>query len=172
MRNKLEIFPNEIFVNIFCYLSWNEMLISFWSLNKRIDSLIYSIFTINNKNGIVLNKSGLCYKTFSSILLPIIFNSSSLSSSIKCFHFDGINSISLDLIYENIFYKDNKSILCFPNLKSLNINQCFLSQSLTQILCSLIKTQLNELIISFHEDIYKTFDYTRGLSAFASHQGN
>ncbi|CAF3961986.1 unnamed protein product [Rotaria sp. Silwood1] len=169
MINKLEIFPNEIFLNIFSYLFWDELLISFWSLNKRINSLICSIFRVN---GILLNKPGLSYKNFSKILLRIIFNSSSLLSSIKCIHVDGMNSISLDLIYEKIFCNDNKPTLCFPNLKSLYISQCLLSEPLTHILCSLIQYQLNELTISFHEDIYEIFDYGRGLSAIASDQGN
>ncbi|CAF3660703.1 unnamed protein product [Rotaria sp. Silwood1] len=167
MINKLEIFPNEIFLNIFSYLFWDELLISFWSLNKRINSLICSIFRVN---GILLNKPGLSYKNFSKILLRIIFNSSSLLSSIKCIHVDGMNSISLDLIYEKIFCNDNKPTLCFPNLKSLYISQCLLSEPLTHILCSLIQYQLNELTISFHEDIYEIFDYGRGLSAIASDQ--
>ncbi|CAF5180531.1 unnamed protein product, partial [Rotaria sp. Silwood1] len=56
MTNKLEILPSEIFLNIFLYFSWDEVLISFWSLNKRINNLICSIFLSNNKNGIIFNK--------------------------------------------------------------------------------------------------------------------
>ncbi|CAF4710180.1 unnamed protein product, partial [Rotaria sp. Silwood2] len=74
MISKLEIFPNEILLNVFSYLSWDEILISLWSLNKRFNSLIYSIFS-NNENGIIFNKPDLSYQTFSSILLPLIFNS-------------------------------------------------------------------------------------------------
>ncbi|CAF4496148.1 unnamed protein product, partial [Rotaria sp. Silwood2] len=85
MRNKLEILPNELFLNLFSYFSWDEVLISFWSLNKRINNLICSIFEIN-KNGIIFNKPALSYKKFSKILLPLIFNSLSLSSSIQYIH--------------------------------------------------------------------------------------
>ncbi|CAF4762701.1 unnamed protein product, partial [Rotaria sp. Silwood2] len=35
MISKLETLPNEILLNIFCYLSWDKMLISLWSLNRR-----------------------------------------------------------------------------------------------------------------------------------------
>ncbi|CAF1437661.1 unnamed protein product [Rotaria sordida] len=125
MTNKLEILPSEIFLNIFLYFSWDEVLISFWSLNKRINSIICSIFEIN-KNGIIFNKPGLSYKKFSKILLPLIFNSLSLCSSIKYIHIDGINSIYFHLIYQDIFSHNNKLIYRFPNLKSLYITRCLL----------------------------------------------
>ncbi|CAF2791573.1 unnamed protein product [Rotaria sp. Silwood2] len=90
MISNLEMFPNEILLNVFCYLSWDEILIYLGSLNKRFNSLIYSIFS-NNENRIIFNKPDLSYQTFSSILLPLILNSSSfLSSKIKYIHFDGI----------------------------------------------------------------------------------
>ncbi|CAF4007600.1 unnamed protein product [Rotaria sp. Silwood1] len=104
MTNKLEILPSEIFLNIFLYFSWDEVLISFWSLNKRINNLICSIFLSNNKNGIIFNKPGSSYKKFSKILLPLIFNALSLCSSIKYIHLDGINSICFNLIYQDIFF--------------------------------------------------------------------
>lgn len=125
MQSKLEILPDELFLNIFRYFSWDEMLISLWSLNKRINSLIYSIFSIN-KNGIIFNKSGLSYQKFSSILLPLILNSSpSLSANIKYIHFDGINSNSYDIIQQCLFSNNDKQKICFPNLKSLYITKCF-----------------------------------------------
>ncbi|CAF1469427.1 unnamed protein product [Rotaria sp. Silwood1] len=171
MRNKLEILPNELFLNIFSYFSWDEVLISFWSLNKRINNLILSIFEIN-KNGIIFNKPGLSYKKFSKILLPLIFNSLSLSSSIKYIHFDGLNSIYLNLIYQDIFFHNDKSICCFPNLKSLYISRCLLSQSLIQTLSFLIQYQLNQLTLTFDEDIYETFGYRRKFFSILSNQGN
>ncbi|CAF4508032.1 unnamed protein product [Rotaria sp. Silwood2] len=90
MISNLEMFPNEILLNVFCYLSWDEILIYLGSLNKRFNSLIYSIFS-NNENRIIFNKPDLSYQTFSSILLPLILNSSSFfSSKAKYIHFDGI----------------------------------------------------------------------------------
>ncbi|CAF4882456.1 unnamed protein product, partial [Rotaria sp. Silwood2] len=130
MISKLEIFPNEILLNVFCFLSWDEILICLWSLNKRFNSLIYSIFS-NNKNGIIFNKSNLSYKTFSSILLPLIFNSSSyLSSNIKYIHFDGSKSVPFDFIYQCLFCNNDQQEMSFPNLKSLYITRCFLTPSL------------------------------------------
>ncbi|CAF1565970.1 unnamed protein product, partial [Rotaria sordida] len=158
MISKLEIFPNEIFINIFSYLSWDELLISLWSLNKRINSLICFIFSMK-KNGIVLNDLSLTYKKFSKILLPLILNSSSLSSNIKHIYVNGINSISFDFIYQKIFYDDNnnnnnKQKIPFPNLKSLYTTQCLLSEPLIQTLSFLIQYQLNQLTLSFHKEAY------------------
>ncbi|CAF2557937.1 unnamed protein product [Rotaria sp. Silwood2] len=151
MISKLETLPNEILLNIFCYLSWDKMLISLWSLNRRINLIIYSIFSID-KNGIILNQSGLSYKKFSLILFPLICNSS-LSSFIKYIHFDGTNSNSPDLIHECLFYNNDKQILCFPNLKSLKITQCLLSQSLIQTLSLLIQLKLDQLALTLDEDM-------------------
>ncbi|CAF1084961.1 unnamed protein product [Rotaria sordida] len=94
MINKFETLPNEILLNIFCYLLWDKILISFWSLNTRINSLIYSIFPID-KYEISFNQLGLSYKKFSLIVLLLICNFSSFSSLIKYIHFDGTNSNSL-----------------------------------------------------------------------------
>ncbi|CAF1209814.1 unnamed protein product [Rotaria magnacalcarata] len=171
MTNKLEILPNEIFLNIFLYFSWDEVLISFWSLNKRISNLICSIFE-KNKNGIIFNKPGLSYKKNCKILLPLIFNSLSLCSSIKYIHFDGINSICFNLIYQDIFSHNDKSILCFPNLKLLYITRCLLSQSLIQTLSFLIQYQLNELTLTFDEVFYETFSSGYDLSSSRSDHGN
>ncbi|CAF0968302.1 unnamed protein product [Rotaria sp. Silwood1] len=171
MISKLEILPNETLLNVFFYLSWDEILISFWSLNKRINSLICSMFSISNKKGIILNKPGLSYKKFSKTL-SLILNASSLLSSIKSIHFDGINSFSFDSIYENIFYHDNKPIVCFPNLKSLYISQCLLSQPLIQLLCFLIQLKLEHLTLTFHEGNYTTSDYRKEAPSNSSDQGN
>ncbi|CAF2939921.1 unnamed protein product [Rotaria sp. Silwood2] len=171
MINKLEILPNEIFINIFSYLSWDEMLISLWSLNKRINSIICSIFSMN-KNGIIFNKPGLSYKTFSCILLPLILNSSPLYSNIKYIYFDGIKSISFDFIYQEIFSFNDKQRICFPNLKSLYITQCLLSQSLIETLSLLIQYQLNQLTLTFNKDVYKIFEYGRERSSATADQSN
>ncbi|CAF0978547.1 unnamed protein product [Rotaria sordida] len=159
MVNKLEILPNEIFLHIFSYLSWDDILISLWSINERINSLICSIFSMN-KYGIIFNKPGLSYKKCSSILFPLIFNSSSLCSNIKSMYFDGIYSIPFDFIYEKFFYHNDKQRIYFPNLKSLYITKCLLSQPILQILSTLIKYQLNELLLTFHGDINEIFDHT------------
>ncbi|CAF1052367.1 unnamed protein product [Adineta steineri] len=117
MINKLEILLNEIFLKIFFYLSWDEILISLWSINERVNSIICSIFQIN-KIGIVLNKTDLSHKKFSKILLPLMFNSLSLYSNIKYIYFNEINSVSFDFTYQEIYFR---------NLKSINITKCLLS---------------------------------------------
>ncbi|CAF3943566.1 unnamed protein product [Rotaria sp. Silwood1] len=102
MISKFERIPNEILLNIFGYLSWDKILISFWSLNRRMNSLIYSIFSID-KYKFSFNQQDLSYKKFSLFLLPLICNSSYLSSLFKYIHFDGINSNSYNVIDEFLF---------------------------------------------------------------------
>ncbi len=170
MISKLEIIPNEIFLNIFSYLSWDEILISLWPLNNRINSLICSIFSINK---FIFNKSTLSYEKFSTIILPLILNCSDLLSSIKSIHFDEINSLFFDLFYENIYNDNNiKPIVYFPNLKSVSINQCLLSQSLVQTIYLFIQLKLDQLTLSFHEDIYQTFINKQESPSIPSDKGN
>ncbi|CAF1435501.1 unnamed protein product, partial [Rotaria sordida] len=156
MISTFETLPNEILLNIFCYLSWDKILISLWSLNRRINSIIYSIFSID-KNGLIFNQPDLSYKKFSSILQPLILNSSYLSSSIKYIHFDGTYSNSYNVINQCLYYNNDKQILCFPNLKSLKITRCLLSRSLIQTLSLLIQYQLEQFTLTFDEDIVKLF---------------
>ncbi|CAF4749566.1 unnamed protein product, partial [Rotaria sp. Silwood2] len=82
MITRLEILPNEILICILSHLFWDEMLISFWSLNKRLDFLICSTLETNN-NSIIINRPGLSYDKFSRILFPLFSKSSSLISSIR-----------------------------------------------------------------------------------------
>ncbi|CAF0931274.1 unnamed protein product [Rotaria sp. Silwood1] len=95
-------------------------------------------------------------------------NQSYLCSNIKYIHFDGINSISFDFIYHEIFYHNDKQRVCFPNLKSLNITQCLLSEPLIDTLSLLIQDQLDQLTLTFHQYIYITFDSQLELSLFLS----
>ncbi|CAF3668002.1 unnamed protein product [Rotaria socialis] len=111
MISKLETLPDEILLGIFSYLSWDKILISLWSINRRINYVIYSVFSME-KSGLVFNQSDLSYKNFSSILLPLILNSSYLSSLIKYIHFDGTYSNSYNIINKCLY---NQQILCFPN---------------------------------------------------------
>ncbi|CAF2800862.1 unnamed protein product [Rotaria sp. Silwood2] len=95
MISTFESLPNEILFIIFCNMSWSDLLRCFWSLNKRLDILICSVFSrINNKqnSGLVFIEPGLSFKKCHSTLLPLICQSS-LSSSIRRIHFDGTNSI-------------------------------------------------------------------------------
>ncbi|CAF4733864.1 unnamed protein product, partial [Rotaria sp. Silwood2] len=115
----------------------------------------------------------LSYQTFSSILLPLIFNSSSyLSSNIKYIHFDGSKSIPFDFIYQCLFSNNDQQQMSFPNLKSLYITRCFLTQPTIQTLSVLIQYQLNQLTFTFHEDMFEGADYTRDLSLPIFDTGN
>ncbi|CAF4602510.1 unnamed protein product [Rotaria socialis] len=169
MIRKLEIMPNEIFLNIFGYLSWDKLLISLWSLNKRINSLICLIFSKKN-NGIIFNQTDLSYKTFSLIIFPLILNSSSLSSAIKYIYFDGINSNSYKLISQSLFHNSINNILYFPNLKSLKITRCLLSESLIKTLSLLIQYQLDQLTLSLDEHILEFIRQPEVLCRFPVHK--
>lgn len=163
---KFEILPNEILFNIFSYLSWDKILLSFWSLNQRINSLIFSIFS-NDQYEIDFKQSDLSYKIVSSILLPLLCKPSSLSSLIKFIHFDGTSSNSYKIIDEFLYSKQK---LHFPNIKSLKVTQCLLSQSFIQILSSLIQNQLNELTLTFDEEFIEIIRNPDQPSEIISHE--
>ncbi|CAF3958210.1 unnamed protein product [Rotaria magnacalcarata] len=165
MMSPLETLPNEVFIIIFSHLSWLEMLTSLWSLNNRINNLICSIVSMNDskrKSGLIMKDLGLSYNECHSRLLPLLDHSSLLPfcSSIRHMCFDGRNSIDCDSICEWMFFqKNDKKILRFPNLKSLTITQCYLSESLTQSLSVLVQDQLDELTLACDIDMFNDLDY-------------
>ncbi|CAF2810470.1 unnamed protein product [Rotaria sp. Silwood2] len=160
-----ETLPNEILLIIFSYLSWLEMLTSLWSLNNRINYLICSIVSKNDNkktSGLIIKESGLSYNKCYSRLFPL-FNHSSLLSFCSCIRrmcFDGTNSIACDINYEWIFFQNNnKKILRFPNLESLIVTQCWLSESLIENLSLLIRHQLDELTLIFDKEMFNSLRY-------------
>ncbi|CAF1019430.1 unnamed protein product [Rotaria sordida] len=157
MISKIETLPNEILLHIFSCLTWDNMLTSLWSLNARFNSLICLTLSINDNrlnNGLVI-VHGLSYNKCCSILFPLILNSSSLCSSIQRIHFDGTNLMSSDLCYQLLF--NNKNILHFPHLKSLILTRCGSIEPVIQSLVYLIKYQLDELTLTFDDDIFARF---------------
>lgn len=149
MSATIETLPNEILLNTFSYLSWSDMLSSFWSLNMRFNALVCSTLSKNDNSfnsGLVIS-SGLSYKKCSTILFPLIFSSSSLCSSIERIHFDGNNSSSYDIFSELLF--DEKNLLRFPNLKSVILTQCESMKSFIKNLSYLIEYQLDNLTLTF-----------------------
>ncbi|CAF4814915.1 unnamed protein product [Rotaria sp. Silwood1] len=160
--SKLEILPNEIFFNIFSHLLWNDILTSFWLLNKRFNSLIYLNFSINNC-GIIINKTSLSYKIFLSKLFPLISNCSSLINSIRHIHLDGTCPHSYD------FFNKNHCIQNYPNLKSLILDQFYLSKVLINNLCFLITGRLNELTMIL-DDVFTVFELEKELLERAATQ--
>ncbi|CAF3323124.1 unnamed protein product [Rotaria sp. Silwood2] len=171
MISKFETIPNEILLNIFGYLSWDKILISFWSLNRRINLLIYAIFSID-KYEISFNQLDLSYKKFSFFLLPLIRNSPYLSSLFKYFHFDGTNSNSYNVIDEFLFYNNDKQNLYFSNLKSLKITRCLLSESLIQTLSLLIRNHLEQLTLTIDEEMIESIRKPEELCGIAPHASN
>ncbi|CAF3286635.1 unnamed protein product [Rotaria socialis] len=154
MRTKFESLPNEILLIILANLSSLELLTSLWSLNKRIDVLICSILSrVDNRlnSGLLIIEPGLSFNECHSLLFHSV---STLNFCIQRIHFDGANSIASDLSYELLFDND-KNILRFPNLKSLVLTRCFLIESLIKSLPLLVKHQLNELVLTFHENVLK-----------------
>ena len=164
----MESLPNEIFLEIFSYLSWFDMLIPFWSLNNRLNSLVCSILSMNDNqlnSGLLFTRGLSCNKYF-TILFPLISNSSSLSSCIRRIHFDGTSSSAYDLCYELLFNDEN--ILRFPNLKSLILTQCGSINSIFQGLPYLIEHQLDELTLTFDDQLFQQVFYVkRGSSAMS-----
>lgn len=171
MKSTLEILPNEIFHDIFSYFSWNEILISFWSLNQRINSIIGSVFS-TGKTGIIFNESAVSCKTFTSTLLPLIQNSLFLSSTIKYMHFNGNSSIPFDLICQDLFSNYAKQKITFPNLKSFYMKSCLLSKPLIETLSLLIQHQLNELTLIFDEETYQMLSRDRASASMVADIGN
>ena len=154
MLTRIEALPNEILLHLLSYLSWFDMLTSFWSLNIRLNSLLCSILSINNNqlnSGLVLT-CGLSYHKYSTTLLPMITNSSSLSSAIRRIHFDGGNSSAYDLCYEWLF--NDEKVLRFPNLQSLILTRCQSMKLIFQSLPYLIQHQLDEFTLTFDDEMF------------------
>ena len=159
MKCRFETLPNEVLLIIFSYLSWLEMLTCLWSLNNRINYLICSIVSKNDNkksSGIIIKESGLSYNKCYSRLFPL-FNHSSFCSCIRRMRFDGTNSIACDINYQWIFFENNnKKVLRFPNVESLIVTQCWLSESLIENLSLLIRHQLDELTLIFDKEMFKS----------------
>lgn len=171
MNNRMETLPNEILLHTFSYLSWFDILTSLWSLNIRFNSLVCTTFSINDSrlnSGLVITQNISCNKC--SILLSLISNSLSLTSSIQRIHLDETNSIACDLTYEWLF-KD-KNILRFPNLKSVILTRCGSIESVIQSLSYLIQQQLDELTLIFDDQVFKRVYPLIRASLPVSHIGN
>ncbi len=141
------------------------MLTSFWSLNKRFNTLICSTFSMN-QTGIVINQTGLSYTRFSSEFLPLISNCPSLISSIRRIHLDGTNSNSYD------FFTNNRYTLHYYHLKSLILTRCYLSELLIENLYFLIEYRLTKLTLILDEQIFDVFQSEEQPEIRVSSQGN
>ncbi|CAF2675635.1 unnamed protein product [Rotaria sp. Silwood2] len=157
MINTLENLANEILLNILSNLAWFEMIESFWGINKRFNSLICLVFSMNNDgnhSGIIISEIDLSLNKYQSILCSI--NSySTLSASIKRIHIDGAKSIFFDIISEWIF---QENLIRFVNLKSLILTRCCLSEILINNVSLLVQYQLDELILTIDKDFSEMFE--------------
>lgn len=170
MISKLEILSDELLLLIISYLSWDEVLSSFWLINTRINSLICEAFS-SYKSRIIFDQFGLSHQTFSSSLLARICYSTALTSSIKSLYLDGSTSIFV-FIDQYIFYHKNDFTFSLPNLKSLYINNCSPSPSIFQTLSRLIRYQLDHLTLIIHEDISEADNNEYRRRAGVSEKGN
>lgn len=170
-QTTIETLSNEILLYIFSHVSWTDLLTSFWSLNIRFNALVCLTLSVNSNllnTGLVITL-GSSYNKLHSTLLPLILNSSYLSSCIQRIHFDERNSIVRDRIYQWLF--NDKEIL-FPNLKSLILTQCRLMEPLIESLVYLIEHQLDELILNFGNDNSMVPDFVTEDSPWAIDQSN
>jgi hypothetical protein len=131
------------------------MLTTFWPLKIRFNSLVCSAYSISEHllNTDLLIKQSLSYNRFSSVLFPLILNSSSLSFSIQHIHFDETYSIACGLSYELLF--NDKKILYFPNLKSLILTRFISIEPVVQSLCYFSEHQLDEHALTFHHQVIR-----------------
>lgn len=168
MVNKLENLPNEILIIILSYLPWFEIIELFWSLNKRLTNLIYLKTSMNN-NGIIINEQCLSFNRCHSIMTSKICDLLSLFSCIEWIDIDGSNSNCCDVISAWIF---RSKILNFINLKKLILRKCYLTEKFLENLSLLIQYQLDELILTFDEDIFELFHYGKVSQRIPLNQGN
>ncbi|CAF3338389.1 unnamed protein product, partial [Rotaria sp. Silwood2] len=157
MINKLENLPNEIFLMIFSHMTLFEIIESFSSLNKRLNNIIYLKFLMN-KNEIVINKRCLSFNKCYSIITSKINDLSFILNCIQSIYIDGINVNCCDIISEWIFHS---KILRFINLKKVILRKCYLTENLIENLSLLIEYQLNELVLTFDNDVFQSYQCQR-----------
>ncbi|CAF3874562.1 unnamed protein product, partial [Rotaria sordida] len=155
MINKLENLANEILLIILSYIPWFQIIESFWSLNKRLNSLIY-LKTLMNNNGIIIHKRFLSFNRYHSIMTSKICDLLSFFSCIEWMDIDGNHSNYDDIICQWIFHRE---ILYFVNLKKLILRECYLTEKSLKNLSLLIQYQLDELILIFDKNIFALFCY-------------
>ncbi|CAF1266246.1 unnamed protein product [Rotaria sordida] len=157
MINKLENLPNEIFLMIYSHMTLFEIIESFCLLNKRLNNIIYFKFLMN-KNGIVINKRCLSFNKCHSIITSKINDLSFILNCIQSIYIDGIYVNCSDIISEWIFHS---KILRFINLKKVILRKCYLTENLIENLSLLIEYQLNELVLTFDNDVFKSYQCQR-----------
>ena len=152
MINELEKLPNELLLMIFAHFSWDELLTSVWSLNHRLNSLICAMFA-SSERGITVDGSGLSYRRDVPRLSSPFLQSAALCASVRHLHLNGLNSMSHDLFDQWLFQKNElRARVRFPNLKSIRLSRCFLSEALMKSVAVLIGGKLTDLRLDIDED--------------------
>ena len=121
----IESLPNEIFVEIFNYLSFDELCQSFKDLNQRINNLLQSLnnrtirlWSTNKKEEMDMNEF------FSSTIVSIDIND---EYNINLNQFPHLSSLTYTYATNNQLEHFLQSIFCHKNLKSLNVTSDDLS---------------------------------------------
>ena len=141
--------PTEIILIIFRHSSWDELLTSWWSVNKHLDAVICSMF-FTDQLAITLHKRGLSFRECSTTLLPTIYQSAPLTDSIRRIHLDGQTCMPDQILDQWFLYED---CVRFPHLTSLSLTRCWLSESVWDALSILVRDQLTSLRLSMDDDM-------------------
>ena len=144
----LESLPTEIILIIFSHSSWDELLTSWWSVNKHLDAVICSMF-FKDQIAITLHKRGLSFRQCSTRLLPTIHQSTALTDSIRRIHLDGRTSIAEEVLDQWFLHEQR---VRFPHLTSLSLTRCWLSESVWNALSILVRDQLTSLRLGMDDD--------------------
>lgn len=151
--NALENLPNEILLLVLSYFSWDELLASWWRLNRRLESLVCLMF-FNGATWLMFNRPGLSYRQLTEVFLPATPRSTSaLCSSIRCVHLDESNSLSVHLLHLWLCPADNStSELRFSSLTSIHLTRFTFSEASINSLSRLVRDQLTDLRIDVDGD--------------------
>ena len=144
----LESLPTEIILIIFRHSSWNELLTSWWSVNKHLDAVICSMF-FTDQLAITLHKRGLSFRECSSTLLPTIHQSTALRQSIRRIHLDGQTCMPDEMLDQWFL---NEQRVRFSSLTSLSLTRCWPSESIWNTLSLLVRGGLTHLRLSMDDD--------------------
>lgn len=153
----LESLSDELFVHIFARLPWAQLITSFWSLNKRFNTLIRS--TLSNTDNplhreLSFTEPGISLVQCRALFSATVLRSPVLLASIRRIHFDGLNSTISDS-FAKWLYDTHTGELLFPNLRSLALTHCLLLEHLGQNLPRIIRSQVKDLTLTFDDDVEK-----------------
>jgi len=138
MSTLLEDLPNELIIEIFDYTKINDLLFSFWNLNKRFNKLIHSLKYLS----LILTRKNEIYK---NILFPeqIIRIVIVTLDNINLNSFNNLRTLILNWGNEYHLKQIHSNIL--PNLIYLSISISFDYQSTKQLASEVFSNQFTSL---------------------------